>query len=117
MRASLLAAVLSIALAASAAAQIGRVTGLVKDDHGDPVKGATIIAENPDASPTSFTASTDEKLISLDALEYLGYALNNGIPASYGRYEGELMPVENIDTVAGEVFKFSSSSTGHHNAR
>jgi len=61
VRASLLAAVLSIALAASAAAQIGRVTGLVKDDHGDPVKGATIIAENPDASPTSFTASTDEK--------------------------------------------------------
>ena len=61
VRASLLAAVLSIALAASAAAQIGRLTGIVKDDHGDPVKGATIIAENPDASPTSFTASTDEK--------------------------------------------------------
>ena len=27
------------------------MAGIVKDDHGDPVKGATIIAENPDASP------------------------------------------------------------------
>ena len=61
MRAYLLAAVLLIALVGSAAAQTGRVTGVVKDDHGDLVKGATIIAENPDASPSSFTASTDEK--------------------------------------------------------
>ena len=60
MRAYLLAAVLLIALAGSAAAQTGRVTGVVKDDRGDPIKGATIIAENPDASPSSFTASTDE---------------------------------------------------------
>jgi uncharacterized GH25 family protein len=61
MRVYLLVVVLVAALAANAAAQAGRVTGVVKDDHGDPVKGATIIAENPDASPTSFTASTDEK--------------------------------------------------------
>jgi Flp pilus assembly protein TadD len=61
MRVCLLAAVLMIALAGSAAAQAGRVTGIVKDDHGDTIRGATIIAENPDASPSSFTASSDEK--------------------------------------------------------
>ena len=61
MRAYLLAAVLLIALAGTAAAQTGRVTGIVKDDHGDPIKGATIIAEKLDASPSSFTASSDEK--------------------------------------------------------
>ncbi|HEY3044408.1 MAG TPA: tetratricopeptide repeat protein [Vicinamibacterales bacterium] len=61
MRAYLLASVMLMAVTGSAAAQAGRVTGVVKDDHGDTVKGATIIAENPDASPSSFTASTDEK--------------------------------------------------------
>ena len=61
MRVYLRVAVLVTALAGNAAAQAGRVTGVIKDDHGDPVKGATIVAENPDASPTSFTASSDEK--------------------------------------------------------
>jgi tetratricopeptide (TPR) repeat protein len=61
MRAFLVAAVLTTAFAAHVAAQTGRIAGVVKDDHGDPVKGATIVAENPDASPSSFTASTDEK--------------------------------------------------------
>src|SRR6202011_2508817 len=44
-----------------AAAQTGRVGGLVKDESGQPVKGATITAENPNASPSSFTATTDDK--------------------------------------------------------
>ena len=61
MRSHFLAALLLIAAAGNAAAQAGRVAGVVKDDHGDPVKGATIIAENPDASPSSFTATTDDK--------------------------------------------------------
>lgn len=61
MRSCLLAAVLLVALAGNATAQSGRVAGVVKDDHGDPIKGATIIAENPDASPSSFTATSDEK--------------------------------------------------------
>jgi len=61
MRPYLLAAVLWTALAGSVAAQAGRVVGIVKDDHGEPIKGATIIAERPDASPGSFTASSDEK--------------------------------------------------------
>ena len=62
MRAPFIAACLLFALAAAdAAAQSGRVTGQVKDERGDPIKGATIIAENLDASPSSFTASTDDK--------------------------------------------------------
>ena len=62
MRSYLLAALLLVVLAGNAAAQPGgRVYGVVKDGRGDPVKGATIIAENPDASPSSFTTSTDEK--------------------------------------------------------
>jgi Flp pilus assembly protein TadD len=61
MRSYLLAALLLIAAAGDASAQAGRVTGVVKDDHGDPVKGATIVAESPDASPSSFTATSDDK--------------------------------------------------------
>lgn len=46
---------------APALAQTGRVGGTVKDDQGQPIKGATITAENPQASPSSFTATTDDK--------------------------------------------------------
>jgi len=60
MRVGFLAPVLLIFFAGTVAAQSGRVTGTVKDDRGDPIRGATVIAENPDASPRSFTASTDE---------------------------------------------------------
>jgi Flp pilus assembly protein TadD len=56
-----LAALVVVALAGNAAAQTGRVGGTVKDDAGQPIKGATITAENPNASPSSFTATTDDK--------------------------------------------------------
>jgi Tfp pilus assembly protein PilF len=56
-----LAAVAVAAFAASAWAQTGRVGGTVKDESGQPIKGATITAENPGASPSSFTATTDDK--------------------------------------------------------
>ena len=56
-----LAALCVAATVASAAAQTGRVGGTVKDDAGQPLKGATITAENANASPNSFTATTDEK--------------------------------------------------------
>ena len=56
-----LAALLVAALTARAAAQTGRVGGTVKDETGQPVKGATITADNPNASPSSFTATTDDK--------------------------------------------------------
>jgi Flp pilus assembly protein TadD len=55
------AALLVAVLATSAAAQTGRVGGVVKDEGGQPIKGATITAENPNASPSSFTATTDDK--------------------------------------------------------
>ena len=54
------AAVITV-LAAPAAAQTGRVGGTIKDPQGQPLKGATITAENPQASPSSFTATTDDK--------------------------------------------------------
>lgn len=44
-----------------AAAQTGRVGGNVKDDKGQPIKGATVVAENPQSSPSSFTTTTDDK--------------------------------------------------------
>jgi Tfp pilus assembly protein PilF len=58
---TLLAASCVAALAAPALAQTGRVGGTVKDDTGQPIKGATVTAENPQASPSSFTATTDDK--------------------------------------------------------
>jgi Flp pilus assembly protein TadD len=57
----LLAALLVAALAGTATAQTGRVGGVVKDEAGNPIKGATVTAENPSASPSSFTATTDDK--------------------------------------------------------
>jgi thioredoxin-like negative regulator of GroEL len=50
-----------VGFAVPAAAQTGRVGGTVKDDKGQPIKGATVLAENPNASPSSFTATTDDK--------------------------------------------------------
>jgi Tfp pilus assembly protein PilF len=47
--------------AGSAAAQTGRVGGTVRDGNGQPIKGATVVAENPQSSPPSFTATTDDK--------------------------------------------------------
>jgi Tfp pilus assembly protein PilF len=59
------AAALMAALVVSAvpaAAQTGRIGGTVKDaTNSTPLKGATITAENPGASPSSFTATTDDK--------------------------------------------------------
>jgi len=58
---ALLATALVLGYAASAAAQVARVAGFVKDEGGQPIKGATIRAENPDAPLGSLTAATDDK--------------------------------------------------------
>ena len=58
---ALLALALVLGCAASAAAQVARVAGFVKDESGLPLKGATIRAENPDAPLGSLTAATDDK--------------------------------------------------------
>src|SRR5687767_3351933 len=47
--------------AVPAAAQTGRIGGTIKDTQNQPLKGATVTAENPSASPSSFTATTDDK--------------------------------------------------------
>jgi Tfp pilus assembly protein PilF len=55
-----LSACFVLALAAAAGAQTGRVGGLVRDEGGQPIKGATVTADNENIGQ-SFTASTDEK--------------------------------------------------------
>jgi Flp pilus assembly protein TadD len=55
-----LAALFTACLAGSALAQVGRVGGIVRDEKGDPIKGAIISAENSSIA-SSFTATTDEK--------------------------------------------------------
>ena len=59
-RAVLTAALLAVA-STVAFAQVGRVAGQVKNDAGEPIKGASVVAENPQASPSSYTATTDDK--------------------------------------------------------
>jgi Tfp pilus assembly protein PilF len=58
---TILTALLTVAAAGVAAAQTGRAGGLVSDETGEPIKGATVRAENPLGEPKSFTASTDPK--------------------------------------------------------
>lgn len=57
---ALVAALLVLVAARDAAAQLGRVGGIVKDEGGQPLKGATVTAENSNIAQT-FTATTDEK--------------------------------------------------------
>jgi Flp pilus assembly protein TadD len=46
---------------ATGLAQVSRVSGTVKDENGDPVRGATVVAENENLSPSRLTAVTDAK--------------------------------------------------------
>jgi tetratricopeptide (TPR) repeat protein len=48
-------------LASTAAAQTGRVQGVVRDVNGRPIKGATVRALHADASPRELTSTTDDK--------------------------------------------------------
>jgi predicted Zn-dependent protease len=58
---SLFAAIVVLCLAVPAFAQTGRVGGMVKSTDGKPIKGASVKAENPNASPSEFTATSDDK--------------------------------------------------------
>jgi Tfp pilus assembly protein PilF len=60
MRTLLPAAVL-LAWAGTAVAQVARVSGIVRDEAGQPLKGATIRADNPDVALGTLTAASDEK--------------------------------------------------------
>lgn len=55
------AVVIVAAMATPAAAQSGRVQGVVRDLNGDPIKGAIVKATHPDAQPREFTAVTDDR--------------------------------------------------------
>ena len=61
LRRAFLVVCAALLFAVSAAAQTGRIGGTVKDETGQPIKGATITAENSTAAPSSFTATTDDK--------------------------------------------------------
>jgi tetratricopeptide (TPR) repeat protein len=50
----------ALSVAGVAAAQNGRVSGLVRQEGGQPLKGATVTAEN-EAIGQTFTATTDDK--------------------------------------------------------
>jgi tetratricopeptide (TPR) repeat protein len=52
---------LLLATPPGAYAQIGRVAGIVTDEAGRPLKGATITAENPEHYPSTFTSSSDTR--------------------------------------------------------
>jgi hypothetical protein len=54
------AVALLLGLAVAASAQ-GRAMGTVKDTAGKPIKGATVKATNPDASPSQFASATDDR--------------------------------------------------------
>ena len=54
-------AILVLGMAVSASAQSGRAMGTVKDQGGKAIKGATVKAVNPDASPSQFASATDDK--------------------------------------------------------
>jgi len=55
------ATLLLTTIAGAALAQGSRVVGIVKDETGQPIKGATLSLENPDAIPRNFTATSDER--------------------------------------------------------
>ncbi|MEQ1912252.1 MAG: carboxypeptidase-like regulatory domain-containing protein, partial [Vicinamibacterales bacterium] len=57
---AILGALAVIALSGTAAAQNGRVNGIVREEGGQPLKGATVTAENTNVGQ-SFTATTDDK--------------------------------------------------------
>ena len=57
----LFATIVVLATAGAAFAQGSRVVGVVKDETGQPIKGATLSLENPEAIPRNFTATSDER--------------------------------------------------------
>ena len=50
-----------VGLTASAAAQTGRATGIVRDQNGKPIRAAVIKATNPGAYPPQITSTSDER--------------------------------------------------------
>src|SRR5262245_31986456 len=80
-------AALVLMTAISASAQVARVSGIVRDEAGQPLKGATIRAENPDAPLNTLTAATDDKgrfaIIGLARGEWMFTAEAPGFQSQY----------------------------------
>ncbi len=80
-----------------ASAQVGRIGGTIKDQNGQPIKGATVTAENPSASPSSFTATTDDRgrysIIGLKSGSWMLTAAAPGFQPSSGN-----VPVRTVGT-------------------
>jgi Flp pilus assembly protein TadD len=87
-RRGVLTAVLVAAMAGVAAAQAGRAGGFVKDETGQPIKGATVTAQNPEASPNSITVTSDDKgrfqMIGLKSGEWTFYCQAPGYSPEAG---------------------------------
>ena len=83
----LFAALFAAGLAQQAAAQVGRVNGVVKDESGQPLKGATVTADNQNIGQ-SLTATTDDKgrftMIGLRAGTWRFYAQAPGFSPDAG---------------------------------
>ena len=83
--------------AVPASAQMGRIGGTIKDQNGQPIKGATVTAENPAASPSSFTATTDDRgrysIIGLKSGSWMLTAAAPGFQPSSGN-----VPVRTVGT-------------------
>jgi predicted Zn-dependent protease len=56
-----LVSVFLASLAHTAAAQVGTLSGVVRDEDERPVKGAIVVCENPEAAPSTFKTTTDDK--------------------------------------------------------
>ncbi|MGH9387530.1 MAG: carboxypeptidase regulatory-like domain-containing protein [Vicinamibacterales bacterium] len=86
-----------VVAAVPASAQTGRIGGTIRDGNGQPLKGATVTAENPSASPSSFTATTDDRgrysIIGLRSGSWKITASAPGFQASSGN-----VPVRTIGT-------------------
>ena len=78
----LLAGLLLMAFAGSATAQNGRVEGTVKDEAGQPIRGATVTAECLDVNIANVTAISDDKgrfsMVGLRFGEWMFWALAPG---------------------------------------
>jgi tetratricopeptide (TPR) repeat protein len=61
LRFALAAFFLSCVLVSPSMAQTGVITGIVYDDSGEPIRGATMRAENPSAYPRTLTTTSDQK--------------------------------------------------------
>jgi tetratricopeptide (TPR) repeat protein len=60
-RVATLAAAGCLALAVPAFAQVIRLAGSVRDDGGRPIRGAVIVAENPDQAPPRVSTTSNDK--------------------------------------------------------